>query len=349
MYKVAINGFGRIGRNVLRAAYEQQKNGTLKIVAINDLGEAEINAHLLQFDTVHGQFLHEVKVDDDSLVINGDRIKVLSERNPQDLPWAELGVDLVLECTGFFTTRDGAGAHLSAGAKKVLVSAPGKNLDATVVYGVNDQVIKASDTLVSNASCTTNCLAPIAQALHAELGIDKGLANTVHAYTNDQRLNDVYHTDLRRARAAAHSMIPSKTGAAAAIGLVVPELAGKLDGLSIRVPTLNVSLLDLTVNVDRETTVEEVNEILTNAAQSSKGGVLKVNTLPLVSSDFNHNPASSIVDVTQTRVAGDMVKILAWYDNEWGFSNRMLDTAQAMLELSVDSVSDNTVELSKAS
>ncbi|MFT6725095.1 MAG: glyceraldehyde 3-phosphate dehydrogenase, partial [Arenicella sp.] len=248
----------------------------------------------------------------------------------------------VLECTGLFTTREGAGAHIKAGATKVLVSAPGKDLDATIVFGVNDDVLNARDVLVSNASCTTNCLAPIAKALHDELVIEKGLANTVHSYTNDQSLNDVYHTDLRRARAAAHSMIPSKTGAAAAIGLVVPDLAGKLDGLSIRVPTLNVSLLDLTVNVERETTVEEVNEILQRAAEKSIGGVFKTNTLPLVSSDFNHNPASSIADVTQTRVLGNMVKILAWYDNEWGFSNRMIDTASRMLELGVE------VELSKA-
>jgi len=277
------------------------------------------------------------------LIVGGDEIKVYAERNPADLPWAELGVDLVLECTGLFRSRETAGAHIQAGASKVLVSAPGQDLDATIVYGVNDQQLKASDQFVSNASCTTNCLAPIAQALHDELGIDKGLANTVHAYTNDQRLNDVYHTDLRRARAAAHSMIPSKTGAAAAIGLVVPELDGKLDGLSVRVPTLNVSLLDLTVNVGRDTSVEEVNEILTKAADASKGGIFQTNTLPLVSSDFNHNPASSIADVTQTRVFGNMVKILAWYDNEWGFSNRMLDTSLAMLELGSE------LELPKAS
>ena len=343
MVKVAINGFGRIGRNVLRAMYEYNTHDQLQVVAINDLGEAAINAHLLKYDTVHGEFAKDVNVEGDSLVIAGDRIKVLSERNPADLPWSEMDIDLVLECTGLFTTRETAGAHLTAGAKKVLVSAPGKNLDATVVYGVNDQVLSASDVLVSNASCTTNCLAPIANALHSELVIEKGLANTVHAYTNDQRLNDVYHTDLRRARAAAHSMIPSKTGAAAAIGLVVPELDGKLDGLSVRVPTLNVSLLDLTVNVGRDTTVEEVNTILQNAAEKTKGGVFKINTLPLVSSDFNHNPASSIADVTQTRVFGNMVKILAWYDNEWGFSNRMIDTAARMAELGTE------VELSKAS
>lgn len=336
MYKIAINGFGRIGRNVLRALYEYNKNEQIQVVAINDLGEAAINAHLLKYDTVHGEFSKGVSVEGETLLVAGDKIKVFAERDPANLPWADLGVDLVLECTGLFTTRDSAGAHIEAGAKKVLVSAPGKNLDATVVFGVNDDVLKASDTLVSNASCTTNCLAPIAKALHDELTIEKGLANTIHAYTNDQRLNDVYHTDLRRARAAAHSMIPSKTGAAAAIGLVVPDLDGKLDGLSVRVPTLNVSLLDLTVNVGRDTTVEEVNNILQAAAEKSAGGVFKINTLPLVSSDFNHNPASSIADVTQTRVAGNMVKILAWYDNEWGFSNRMIDTATRMLELGVE-------------
>lgn len=343
MYKIAINGFGRIGRNVLRAMYEYRKHDQIQVVAINDLGEAAINAHLLKYDTVHGEFAPSVSVDGDNLLVAGDKIRVLAERNPADLPWAELGVDLVLECTGLFTTREGASAHLEAGAKKVLVSAPGKNMDATVVYGVNDDVLTPADRIVSNASCTTNCLAPIAKALHESLGIEKGLANTVHSYTNDQRLNDVYHTDLRRARAAAHSMIPSKTGAAAAIGLVVPELDGKMDGLSVRVPTLNVSLLDLTVTVSRETTVEEVNEILAKAVQTTKEDVFKTNELPLVSSDFNHNPASSIADVTQTRVFGDMVKVLAWYDNEWGFSNRMIDTANRMLELGVD------LELSKAS
>jgi len=343
MVNIAINGFGRIGRNVLRALYEYQENQQIKVVAINDLGEAAINAHLLKYDTVHGEFAQDVSIDGDDLVVGNDRIKVLAQREPAKLPWAELGVDLVMECTGLFTTREGASAHLQAGAKKVLVSAPGKNLDATVVFGVNDDVLTPAHSLVSNASCTTNCLAPIAQALHAELGIEKGLANTVHAYTNDQRLNDVYHTDLRRARAAAHSIIPSKTGAAAAIGLVVPELDGKLDGLSVRVPTLNVSLLDLTVDVGRDTSVDEVNDILTKAANASKKGILKVNTLPLVSSDFNHNRASSIADITQTKVFGNMVKILAWYDNEWGFSNRMIDTAARMLELR------DQVKLSQAS
>lgn len=339
MYKIAINGFGRIGRNVLRAVYDYSKYADIQIVAINDLGEANINAHLLKFDTVHGEFSKEVLVDDNHLVVGGDRIKVFAERNPSQLPWNELGIDLVLECTGLFTRREQAKEHIKAGAKKVLLSAPGTNVDATVVYGVNEHILKPNDLIVSNASCTTNCLAPIAKTLHDSLVIEKGLANTVHSYTNDQRLNDVYHTDLRRARAAAHSMIPSKTGAAAAIGLVVPELAGKLDGLSVRVPTLNVSLLDLTVDVGRETSVDEVNEILTYAAQvSEKNGVFKVNTLPLVSSDFNHNAASSIADISQTKVIGNMVKILAWYDNEWGFSNRMIDTAATMLTLKGDSI-----------
>ena len=330
MLKVAINGFGRIGRNVVRALYEGSMREHIQIVAINDLGEASINAHLLQYDTAHGQFALPVGVKEDAITVGDDEIKVLSERSPAALPWAELGVDLVMECTGLFTTREAANHHIEAGAKKVLISAPGQGVDATVVFGVNDHELSHNDSVVSNASCTTNCLAPIAAALHAELGIEKGLANTVHAYTNDQRLSDVYHTDLRRARAAAHSMIPSKTGAAAAIGLVIPELDGRLDGLSVRVPTLNVSLLDLTLNTSRPTSVEEVNEILMRAAGASKKGILAVNQLPLVSTDFNHNPASSIVDVTQTKVQGDLVKILAWYDNEWGFSNRMLDTASAM-------------------
>lgn len=333
MYRVAINGFGRIGRNVVRACYEYGKRENIEIVAINDLGDSSINAHLLKYDTAHGEFGPAVSVEGDNIKINEDLIKVFSERNPAALPWGALNIDLVLECTGLFTSRETAGAHLQAGARRVLLSAPGKDMDATVVYGVNDDVLTANDLIVSNASCTTNCLAPIAKALHQEFGIEKGLVNTVHAFTNDQNLTDVYHTDLRRARAAGRSMIPSKTGAAAAIGLVVPELDGKLDGLAVRVPVLNVSLLDLTLNLGRDTTVEEVNQVLTRAAASSKGGVLKINTLPLVSSDFNHNPASSIVDIEQTRVFGDLVKVLAWYDNEWGFSTRMLDTAARILEL----------------
>ncbi|MCL4156888.1 UNVERIFIED_CONTAM: hypothetical protein GTU68_006074 [Idotea baltica] len=333
MIKVAINGFGRIGRNVVRACYERTLNEKIQIVAINDLGDAKINAHLLKYDTAHGEFAQDVSVQEDTLAIGDDRVIVLSERDPSALPWSDLDIDIVMECTGLFTQRDAAAMHIDAGAKRVLISAPGKDADATIVFGVNDNILSADDLIVSNASCTTNCLAPIAQALHESMGIDKGLANTVHAYTNDQSLNDVYHSDPRRARAAGRSMIPSKTGAAAAIGLVIPELDGKLDGLSVRVPVLNVSLLDLTVNTSRETSVDEVNEIMTVAAQNSKGGVLKVNELPLVSSDFNHNSASSIVDVTQTKVDGNLVKILAWYDNEWGFSNRMLDTAQSIFAL----------------
>ena len=340
MFKIAINGFGRIGRNVLRALYEGEYSDLIKVVAINDLGDTKVNAHLLKFDTTHGEFHQEVSVNGDNLVVKDDEIKVLAERNPEALPWADLDVDLVLECTGLFTKRADANKHILAGAKKVLVSAPGKEMDATIVYGVNDHVLTANDTIVSNASCTTNCLAPIAKALHDSLGIEKGLANTVHAFTNDQNLTDVYHSDLRRSRAAGSSMIPSKTGAAAAIGLVVPELDGKLDGLSVRVPVLNVSLLDLTLNTKGSTSVEEVNKVLTEAAGKTKGGVLMINDLPLVSTDFNHNPASSIVDITQTKVDGDLVKVLAWYDNEWGFSNRMLDTAATMLRLSMSEHSE---------
>jgi glyceraldehyde 3-phosphate dehydrogenase len=330
MIKVAINGFGRIGRNIVRALHENNLADQIQVVAINDLGEARINAHLLKYDTTHGEFFQDVMVDGDEIRIANHSIKVFSERSPRDLPWAELGIDLVMECTGLFTSREDATMHIDAGARQVLISAPGTNVDATIVYGVNDSILGRDHRIVSNASCTTNCLAPIAAVLHAELGIEKGMANTIHAYTNDQSLSDAYHTDLRRARAAGHSMIPSKTGAAAAIGLVLPALDGRLDGLSVRVPTLNVSLLDLTVNTSRATSVTEVNDILVRAASSFSNGVLMINDLPLVSSDFNHNSASSIVDVTQTKVHGDLVKVLAWYDNEWGFSNRMIDTALAM-------------------
>jgi len=339
MFKIAINGFGRIGRNITRALYESGLSEHVKLVAINDLGEAAIHAHLLKYDSAHGEFEQEVEVavgGSPAIQIGVDRVLCFSQADPAMLPWGELEIDIVLECTGLFTAREKAQRHVDAGAKRVLVSAPGKDLDATVVYGVNELTLSARETLVSNASCTTNCLAPIAKALHDAIGIEKGLANTVHAYTNDQRLTDVYHTDLRRARAAGRSMIPSKTGAASAIGLVVPELDGKLDGLAIRVPVLNVSLLDLTLNTARETTVEEVNSVLEQAASVSRGNVLRINELPLVSSDFNHNSASSIADLTQTKVDGNLVKILAWYDNEWGFSNRMLDTAWHMLKLGSD-------------
>ncbi|MDM3870048.1 type I glyceraldehyde-3-phosphate dehydrogenase [Porticoccus sp. W117] len=333
MIRVAINGFGRIGRNVLRACYEGGYNDRIQIVAINDLGSPEINAHLLRHDTVHGHFGRTVAVTEHGLLIDGDTIQVFAERNPEELPWESLEIDLVMECTGLFTKRPDASKHLAAGAKRVLVSAPGTDMDATVVHGVNHQILSAEHRVISNASCTTNCLAPIAKALHSAVGIESGLANTVHAYTNDQVLNDIYHTDLRRARSATQSMIPSKTGAAAAIGDVIPELRGKLDGLSVRVPVINTSLLDLTFKASRSTSVEEINHAVEEAAHGEMGSVLAVNDLPLVSTDFNHNPASSIFDKTQTKVIGDQVKILAWYDNEWGFSNRMLDNALVIGDL----------------
>lgn len=331
--RVAINGFGRIGRNVLRALYESKKSYDIKVVAINDLGDAAINAHLLKYDTAHGIFQANVEHSDKAIFVNQDEILTLSERNPANLPWADLKVDVVLECTGLFTDRQSAGAHLTAGAKKVIISAPAKDVDATVVYGVNHNVITSDMTIISNASCTTNCLSPIAKPLNDALGIESGLMTTIHAYTNDQRLSDVYHTDVRRARAAAMSMIPTKTGAAAAVGLVVPELKGKFDGLAVRVPTLNVSLVDLTFIAGRNTTVEEVNDIIRKAAgEFPMDQVLAVNDLPLVSVDFNHNPMSSIFDATETRVNGRLVKVMAWYDNEWGFSNRMLDNTVQMMK-----------------
>ncbi|SAK57096.1 type I glyceraldehyde-3-phosphate dehydrogenase [Caballeronia ptereochthonis] len=333
--KVAINGYGRIGRNVLRAHYEDGKRHDIEIVAINDLGNAGTNAHLTQYDTAHGKFPGTVSVDGDCLVVNGDRIRVLAVRNPAELPWGELGVDVVMECTGLFTTKEKASAHLMAGAKRVMISAPGgKDVDATVVYGVNQQVLRADDKVISNASCTTNCLAPLVKPLHEKLGVVTGLMTTIHSYTNDQVLTDVYHEDLRRARSATMSMIPTKTGAAAAVGLVLPELSGKLDGFAIRVPTLNVSLVDLSFIAQRDTTVDEVNAILKDASDGSMKGILEYNTAPLVSADFNHNPASSIFDATLTKVSGRLVKVSSWYDNEWGFSNRMLDTAVAFANAS---------------
>lgn len=331
MPRIAINGFGRIGRNVLRALYERNLQDTIQIVAINDLGSPAINAHLLKYDTVHGTLGLDVSHTNDAISVNGDSIKIIAERNPAALPWGELGVDIVFECTGLFTTREKAALHLDAGAKTVLISAPGTNADLTVVYGVNHDKIGTEHKVLSNASCTTNCLAPVAAALHDSIGIVSGLVNTVHSFTNDQNITDAYHSDMYRARAAGHSIIPTKTGAAAAIGLVIPALAGKLDGLAVRVPTINVSLLDLTFQAARATTVEEINSIMATAASSRFEGVLQVNQLPLVSHDFNHSSASSVFDATQTRViGGTQVKILAWYDNEWGFSNRMLDTALAI-------------------
>ncbi len=330
--RVAINGYGRIGRNVLRAHYEGGKKHDIEIVAINDLGDPNTNAHLTRYDTAHGKFPGKVEVDGDFMIVNGDKIRVLANRNPAELPWGELGVDVVLECTGFFTTKEKAGAHIKGGAKKVIISAPGgKDVDATVVYGVNHDVLKKEHTVISNASCTTNCLAPLVQPLHQKLGVVSGLMTTVHAYTNDQVLTDVYHEDLRRARSATHSMIPTKTGAAAAVGLVLPELNGKLDGFSIRVPTINVSLVDLSFVAARETTVDEVNAIMKEAANGALKGILDYSTEPLVSIDFNHNPASSTFDATLTKVIGTLVKVSSWYDNEWGFSNRMLDTTVALM------------------
>jgi glyceraldehyde 3-phosphate dehydrogenase len=329
--RVAINGYGRIGRNTLRALYEGGKKHDIEIVAINDLGDANTNAHLTQYDTAHGRFPGTVTVEGDYMVVNGDKIRVLANRNPAELPWGELKIDVVMECTGFFTTKEKASAHLKGGAKKVIISAPGgKDVDATIVYGVNHQILKASDTVISNASCTTNCLAPLVKPLNDKIGVVSGLMTTVHSYTNDQVLTDVYHEDLRRARSATHSMIPTKTGAAAAVGLVLPELNGKLDGYAIRVPTINVSLVDLSFIAARDTTVEEVNAVLKEAADGPLKGILAYNTLPLVSVDFNHNPASSSFDATLTKVNGRLVKVSSWYDNEWGFSNRMLDTAVAL-------------------
>ena len=331
--KVAINGFGRIGRNILRAHYEDGKKHDLQFVAINDLGDAKTNAHLLRYDTAHGRFKASVEVKEKSMLVNGDAIQVVAERDPARLPWKALGVDVVLECTGLFTSKAKAGAHLQAGARKVIISAPGdKDVDRTVVYGVNHQTLKASDTVISNASCTTNCLAPLVKALDDRIGVVSGLMNTIHSFTNDQVLTDVYHTDLRRARSAVHNMIPTKTGAAAAVGLVLPHLNGKLDGFSIRVPTINVSLVDLTFVAKKPTSVDEVNQAVKQASDGDLKGILEYCSEPLVSSDFNHNPASSILDAGLTRVTGGtLVKVSAWYDNEWGFSNRMLDVTLALI------------------
>jgi glyceraldehyde 3-phosphate dehydrogenase len=329
--RVGINGFGRIGRLVLRSAMEARRND-IEFVAINDLGSAEANAHLLKYDSVHGRYPGEIAVTDGRIVVDGHEVQVLAERDPAKLPWGELKVDVVLECTGFFATKEKASAHLKGGAKKVIISAPGgKDVDATIVYGVNHTVLKASDTVISNASCTTNCLAPLVHPLHQKLGIVHGLMTTIHAYTNDQVLTDVYHKDLRRARSATHSMIPTKTGAASAVGLVLPELNGKLDGYAIRVPTINVSIVDLSFVASRDTTVEEVNGILKAAAEGPLKGILAYTTEPLVSVDFNHDPASSTVDAGLTKVSGNLVKVGSWYDNEWGFSNRMLDTTVALM------------------
>ncbi|HVO46046.1 MAG TPA: type I glyceraldehyde-3-phosphate dehydrogenase [Steroidobacteraceae bacterium] len=330
--KVGINGYGRIGRNILRALYESKRTSQVQIVALNDLGDAKTNAHLTRYDTAHGKFPGEVSVDGDSMVVNGDRIRVLAERDPSKLPWGALGVEIVLECTGLFTSKAKASAHLKDGAKKVIISAPGgEDVDATIVYGVNHNILKSSQTVISNASCTTNCLAPVAKVLHDKVGLAAGIMTTIHSYTNDQVLTDVYHSDLRRARSATMSQIPTKTGAAAAVGLVLPELKGKLDGFAVRVPTINVSLVDLTFTAKRATSVDEINKVMKEAASSDHWkGILGYNDGPLVSVDFNHDSHSSIFDATLTKVVdGTLVKVCAWYDNEWGFSNRMLDTTVA--------------------
>lgn len=330
--RVAINGYGRIGRNILRALYESGYRDRIQVVGINDLGDSKLNAHLTKYDSVHGRFPGEVSVDGDKMIVNGDAIQITSERDPAKLPWGELNVDVVYECTGLFTSRDKAQAHIEAGAKKVIISAPGTDVDATVVYGVNHETLKASDQIISNASCTTNCLAPVAKVLNDKFGIEQGSMTTVHAYTNDQTLSDVYHSDIYRARSATQSMIPTKTGAARAVSLVLPELEGKIDGMAVRVPVINVSLVDLNVLVSREVTAEEVNAAMKEAAEKEMPGVLEYNDEPLVSIDFNHHPASSNFDAGQTKVMGRWVKIMSWYDNEWGFSNRMLDNTLALMQ-----------------
>ncbi len=328
---VAINGFGRIGRNILRALYESDYRKFIKVVAINDLGSAEINAHLLKYDTVHGIIKSSISYTESHLQFNDDSIAIFSERNPENLPWGDLNVDVVYECTGIFNNNKKASLHINAGAKKVIISAPSPDADATIVFGINDNILKKNHTIISNASCTTNCLAPVAKPLNDHFIIESGLMTTIHSYTNDQKLSDVYHSDLYRARSATQSMIPTKTGAAGAVGLVLPELNGKLDGMSVRVPTINVSLVDFSFYTKKKTTVHEVNEIIVNASKGPLKEILECNSLPLVSTDFNHNSASSIFDLNQTKVNGNLVKVMSWYDNEWGFSNRMLDNTIALL------------------
>jgi glyceraldehyde 3-phosphate dehydrogenase len=331
MIKVAINGYGRIGRNTLRALYESELKDQIKIVAINDLGDAKFNAHLTRYDTVHGKFAGTVEVDGNAMIVNGDVIQIFSERDPKNLPWGQLGVDVVYECTGIFTSKVKASAHIEAGAKKVIISAPAADADITVVYGVNQDKISKDHQIISNASCTTNCLAPVAKVLNDSIGIEQGMMTTIHAYTNDQKLNDVYHSDLYRARSATQSMIPTKTGAASAVGLVLPELNGKLDGMAVRVPTINVSLVDFNFLASRETSIEEINQLIQQASNGAMKNVLGYNDEPLVSVDFNHNAHSSIFDASQTKVDGKWVKVMSWYDNEWGFSNRMLDNTIALM------------------
>jgi glyceraldehyde 3-phosphate dehydrogenase len=331
--RVAINGYGRIGRNILRALYESNYRKNIEIVAINDLGDTAFNAHLTKYDSVHGRFPGSVEVNGENLIINGDEIVTLSERDPRQLPWKKMSIDVVYECTGFFTSRDKAMGHIEAGATKVIISAPANDADATVVYGVNHDCLTAESQIISNASCTTNCLAPIAKVLNDTIGIEQGSMTTIHAYTNDQNLNDVYHSDIYRARSATQSMIPTKTGAAQAVGLVLPELNGKLDGMAVRVPTINVSLVDFTFIASRETTLEEINNSIRAAAEGAMQGVVAFNEEPLVSIDFNHIAESSNFDATQTRINGRLIKVMSWYDNEWGFSNRMLDNTLALMSV----------------
>jgi len=333
MINIAINGYGRIGRNILRALYEGGYRNKMKIVAVNDLANAKTNVHLTKYDTVHGKFNAEVSFQEDAneMTVNGDRVKIFNQRDPADLPWKSLDVDVVFECTGFFKDRDSANKHIEAGAKKVIISAPGSDVDATVVYGVNHDILTSDCNIISNASCTTNCLAPVAKVLNDAIGIESGLMTTIHAYTNDQKLIDTAHSDIYRARSATHSMIPTKTGAAKAVGIVLPELDGKLDGMAIRIPTINVSLVDLTFLASKDTSIEEVNRLIENAANNQMAGILSYVREPLVSIDFNHDPASSCFDPAHTNVKGKMVKVMSWYDNEWGFSNRMLDTTLALM------------------
>lgn len=333
MIRIGINGFGRIGRNIMRALHESAHQKNMQIVAINDSGTLEANVHLLKYDSTHGPFKAQVEIHGDDMLVNGSKVHMFTQRDPTLLPWTDYGVDIVFECTGKFTSKATAGAHIQQGAKKVLISAPGTDVDATIVYGVNDHILTANDCIVSNASCTTNCLAPVAKALHDTVGIKAGLMTTIHAYTNDQMLLDGNHPDLRRARSATTSMIPTKTGAASALGLVVPELAGKLDGFAMRVPTMNVSVVDLSFIAERTTNAQAINDIIRQATHSYPAGLLAYNEEPLVSTDFNHHPASAVFDATQTKVMGDLVKVLAWYDNEWGFSNRMLDVAAKMMSI----------------
>ena len=329
---IGINGYGRIGRNILRALYESEKYSELKIVAINDVGDNSVSAHLTMYDSAHGRFNKEVRADENFMYVGDDKINITSERDPSKIIWSKYNVDVVFECTGKFNSKEDTEVHLKNGAKKVIISAPGKNVDATVVFGVNENILTKKDTIISNASCTTNCIAPVIKVLNDKIGIDHGLITTIHSFTNDQRLTDANHKDMRRARAATMSMIPTKTGAAKNVRLVIPELQGKLDGLAVRIPTVNVSVVDLVVRTKKNTSIEEVNEVLLNSSQNEMKNIIEFNSIPLVSTDFNHNPASAIYDSNLTKVMSDkLLKVYVWYDNEWGFSNRMLDVTVSLM------------------